>query len=127
MKTVPDDKFVQLRRSALAQLPPIAGRNADGFMLDVQYALEGKAGLARVRVKKTGDLDCRFRATAGFGGNLEEATWRILSALEEDIGYAEAEDVASISTAPDLVQISYLTWATEIGVVTLWIEATRET
>jgi hypothetical protein len=123
VQIVDEPELLARARASVKRLGLIAGGNAEGFLIDLDYGLEGEAGLDKVRVKKTGEDDCRFRVTGHFDGPAQEALHAILRVLEEQIAYDPEQAVASYSVQPDAVVVRFLTHNEFIGAATVCIRA----
>jgi hypothetical protein len=112
-------QFEAIRRSMLRSFGRMSSRDAKGFIIDLDRALEG-AGLGGLTVKWRGGDDGLFTATGQFDG--DPAAWpaRMLAALE-DLGYEDS--AATVDVSSGAVHISFATWAPEIGLATVRIDA----
>jgi hypothetical protein len=91
--------------------------------LDLHHALEDVVGLDKVRIKKTGDADCRLVTSAQYRGRADDVMQSIVIALENECAYADGWAVAS-SADRDVIEVRLLTYSDSIGVVTVCILVT---
>lgn len=123
MKLVDEVAFAETRRMALKEQGGVTPSNAEGFLLDLDYALEG-AGLLDLKVSGGGGDDCGFTAVGQFAGNPEETAREIVALLAEKVTYGDGREAATVSSSAGHLRVSFLTWAPEIGVATVCIELT---
>ncbi len=121
MKTLSEPDLLTRSRGAVERVGLIAGTDAEGFLIDLDYGLEGEGGLEKVNVMKTGDGDCYFRVSAYFRGSAQDALGAILRVLEERIAYDPEEAAAAYSVQPDAVVVRFLTHSESMGAATVCI------
>lgn len=122
MKRLGERELGALSR-ATGQIGLIGGINAKGFLIDLEYALEYEAGLKKVSVRKTGEPECRFRVSALYEGDAEQAAHRILAVFEGRIAYSSEDAVVAWTISDGTIQFSFLTQAATIGVATVCLRA----
>ncbi|MEX1171666.1 MAG: hypothetical protein WEG56_03530 [Chloroflexota bacterium] len=122
MVVIDEPQFEVVRRSMLRQLGRMSSQNAKGFVIELDYVLEGDAGLADVSIKWRGGDDGLFTAAGQFAGDAASAATRLLAALI-DVAYAVDQAIATSSVTDDRVLVSFATWSPGIGVATVRIEA----
>jgi hypothetical protein len=122
VRTVDATELEARRRSLLAELGRIRSSDAKGFLVDLNHFLE-EAGLTNVKARWRGDDPCAFTATGEFQGDSADVEAGLLIALGDDVAYDEA--IAAVTTSSDGVHVSFLTWATELGVASVCIDLSR--
>ncbi len=86
----------------------VSEQNAEGFVIDLDYALEGDAGLEEVSTKWRGGGDGLFTPAGRFAGDAATAAMRLLAALD-DVAYGVDQASATSSVTDDRVQVSFAT------------------
>lgn len=124
METMDTREFETVRRSMLARFGRISSNTAHGLIIDLQLALE-RAGLARPKIKWRGGDDGLFTATGEFDGQPEEWATKALAALDYDLLYEDG--VVTLDVSPATVHITVATWAPDLGLATVQIDALRLT
>lgn len=121
MKPVDAEQFETVRGSMLRRFGRMSSRSAKGFIVTLDYYLEGDAGLDDLSVKWRGDDDGLFAAAGRFAGDAASAAIRLLAALDE-VAFGD-QAVATSTVTEGQVQVSFATWDPEIGLATVRIEA----
>jgi hypothetical protein len=62
-------------------------------------------------------------ATGAFDGDPAAVAAGVLAVLGEEVAYDEA--IAAVTASPDSVHVSFLTWATDLGVASVCVDLTR--
>lgn len=119
---IDEPQFEAARRSMLRQVGRMTSQNAEGFVIDLDYALEGDAGLEDVSIKWRGGDDGLFTAAGRFAGDAATAATRLLAALD-DVAYGVDQAIATSSVTDGRVLVSFATWSPGIGLATVRIEA----
>ena len=119
MKMTNAREFETERKLALARLGRISSSTAHGFIIDLQLALD-RAGLTHSTIKWRGGEDGLFTATGRFDGESSEWATKALAALDYEL---YDDGVATVELSPAAVHISAATWAPELGLATVLIDA----
>lgn len=122
MKPVNAEQFESVRRSMLRNVGRMTSENAQGFIIDLANALE-EAGLDPASAKWRGGDDGLFTATGRFDGAPSDWSALMLVALD-DLAYVDG-CVATVDVSSDAVRVQFATWAPEIGLATVRIDAQR--
>ena len=125
MQTVDAARFETVRRSMLRQFGRISSRNAHGFIINLQVALD-RAGMIKPEIKWRGGDDGLFTAAGQFEGEPKDWASVALAELDDELTY-EGAGVVSVDMSSAQVQISFATWDSEIGLATVRIDALRLT
>lgn len=123
METMNARQFETVRRSMLDRFGRISSNTADGLIVDLQLALE-RAGLAKPKIKWRGGDDGLFTATGQFEGEPVEWATKALAALDYEL---YVDGVATLDMSPATVHISVATWAPDLGLATVQIDALQLT
>jgi hypothetical protein len=124
MKMMDARQFEAVRGSMLHRLGRISSSTAQGLIIDLQMAVE-RAGLIAAKVKWRGGDDGMFTATGQFDGEPSQWATGALAALDRDLLYDDGAATIDLSSAG--VHISLATWAPDLGLATVQIDAKRVT
>jgi hypothetical protein len=122
VRTVDATELEVRRRSLLAELGRIRSSNAKGFLADLDRFI-AEAGITKLETRWRGDDRCAFMATGAFDGDPAAVAAGVLAVLGEEVAYDEA--IAAVTASPDSVHVSFLTWATDLGVASVCVDLTR--
>jgi hypothetical protein len=125
MQPIDAEQFESVRRSMLRRFGRMSSRDAKGFIVTLDYYLEGAGSLDDLSVKWRGEDDGLFTAAGRFSGDAAPAATRLLAALDE-VAYGGDQAVATSSVTEGQVHVSFATWDPEIGLATVRIKAVAE-
>ena len=124
MKDIDNERFERLRRSKLREFGRMTSSDADGFIINLDHALETIARLGAVRCKWRGEEDGLFTATGTFQGDSSQVAGRIRLSFD-DLAYGPDQAVATMSVSAGHVSASFATWADRIGLATVRLDAVQ--
>jgi hypothetical protein len=126
VKLVDEVAFAEIRRVALKAVGRITSSNAEGFIIDLDYALEN-AGILDLKLRWRGDDDCGFTALGRSKDDPEVTARRIVAVLADKVTYGDGHDAAAVTSSAERVRVSFLTWTADIGVAIVCIDVTAVT
>lgn len=120
MEPVDAEQFESVRRSMLRTYGRMTYDNAQGFIIDLQNAIED-AGLDPTTAAWRGGEDALFIAT----GQFDEAPsdWSALMLAMLDVLAYRHGRIATVEVSSDAVRVLFATWAPKIGLATVQIDA----